>query len=210
MRKTYLIFVALGSVFCTACFADTDCPSGYVAIPHTVPSSIMAPMLGECETGYRLQDVPSDILPANGFTTDNVTSQITHNQGDCPNGYVDLMVNNATFFKVNISGTCTGGNKYVTEQCKETMSSNPAICGILCDEGLEYTDVGTCAALCPTNHNTLRTSTGLAYPMYATKSVTPSINLGVGESTCYINLISGAEKGAINLNWNNKTYHAVK
>ena len=90
------------------------------------------------------------------------------------------------------------------------MPDSPVMCGILCEYGLEYTEVGTCSQLCSGEYNTLRTSTGLAYPMYATKSVTPSLNIRVGDTTCYVNMISGTSHGAINIKHNNKTYHTVK
>lgn len=210
MRGMWVIFCGL--YVCLPVRAIAGCATGYAPIINAVADAIMAPMLGECEAGYRLQEVPDEIMPANGHTDGDgiALAETTYTQGDCPDGYVDLAVDDGSFFKINTNGTCTNGYRYTTEQCKDKMPNTPVMCGILCDTGLEYTEVGTCAELCNVEHNTLKTSTGLAYPIYATKSVTPSINLRIGESVCYVNLISGTESNSINIKYNNQLYHAVK
>ena len=189
---------------------SSDCPSGQHGIYYD--HVVMAPMLGGCEAGFKLRTMPDGLVVTNGYSSGDgiALAETTYTQGDCPDGYVDLAVNDDSFFKVNTSGSCTNGYKYTTEQCKTDMPNSPMICGILCESGFEYTEVGTCAELCPAGHNSLRTSTGLAYPMYATKSVTPSINLRIGETVCYVNLISGTASNSLNIKYNNKLYHAVK
>ena len=196
----------------TTCNPDTssDCLAGQHGIFYD--HVVMAPMDGTCDGGYRLQNMNDGLVLTNGFVTSTEIplGAVSYDQGDCPEGYFDLSVNDDSFFKVNTSGACSGGYKYTTEQCKQTMPDSPVMCGILCEYGLEYTEVGTCSQLCSGEYNTLRTSTGLAYPMYATKSVSPSLNVRVGDTTCYVNMISGTSHGAINIKHNNKTYHTVK
>ena len=190
--------------------SSSDCQSGQHGIYYD--HVVMAPTLGSCEPGFKMRTMPDGLVVTNGFSsgTGIAFSEVTYSQGDCPDGYIDLAVDDGSFFKINTNGTCTNGYRYTTEQCKDKMPNTPVMCGILCDTGLEYTEVGTCAELCKSEHNTLKTSTGLAYPMYATKSVTPSINLRIDESVCYVNLISGTESNSINIKYNNQLYHAVK
>lgn len=277
MNNIHFVFIVFMCLLCTGVHATPNCNAGYSAIIHSVGDTIVAPMAGGCDAGWRLQDIPDDIMPANGYSTGKDTplctgywsgttcnphassdcpsgqhgiyyntvvmapslgrcedgyvmrampdgmvmtngfdsgqqialGTITHTQGDCPDGYLDLAVNDDSFFKLNTSGACSGGYKYTTAQCKSEMPDSPMICGILCEDGLEYTDVGTCSALCAGEHKTLRTNTGLSYPLYATKSVTPSLNIKSGDTTCYINLISGTQTDAINIKYNNKIYHTV-
>lgn len=187
-----------------------DCQSGQVGIRYDYV--VMAPMVGRCEPGYQLREMNDGLVINNGFVTDTEIPLVTvsYDQGECPDGYFDLSVADDSFFKINTSGECSGGYKYITTQCKTTMPDSPMICGILCEYGLNYTDVGTCAALCGGPYKTLRTSTGLIYPMYATQSVTPSLNVRVGDTVCHVNLQSGTESGSINIKYNNKPYHAVK
>ena len=196
----------------TTCNPDTspDCLSGQHGIFYD--HVVMAPMDGGCDAGYRLLDMNDGFVLTNGFVTvtEIPLGTVSYSQGDCPDGYFDLSVSDSSFFAVNTSGACSGGYQYITEQCKQAMPDSPVTCGILCEYGLEYTAVGTCSQLCSGAHSTLRTSTGLVYPMYATKSVTPSLNIRVGDTACYVNLIPGAESNAINIKHNNKTYHAVK
>ena len=186
-----------------------DCEYGQYGIYYT--NVVMAPMDGKCDGGFVIKNVDG-ITSANGFTAGSgiTLNTITHTQGDCPNEYYDLAVNDNTFFKLNQSGTCTNGVSYTSEQCRASMPDAPGICAILCSNGLEYTDVGTCAELCPGEHHTLKTSTGLSFPLYATKQVTPSINIQMGENVCYVNLINGRASNAINVQYNNKIYHTVK
>lgn len=196
----------------TTCMShsSSDCLSGQHGIFYD--HVVMAPMVGKCEAGYQLRTMNDALVLTNGFVTaaEIPLGTVSYTKGDCPDGYFDLAVNDDSFFKVNTSGACSAGYKYMTEQCKSEMPDSPMICGILCAPGLEYTDVGTCSELCGGTHKSLRTSTGLIYPMYSTKSVTPSLNIKVGDTVCHVNLINGVASESINIKYNNKTYHAVK
>ena len=85
-------------------------------------------------------------------------------------------------------------------------------CVNFCGDGELTTGVGGCSALCGAGATTLRTSTGLKYPLWATKQTTPSINIGFpsGER-CYVNLTEEAtDSQAIWIRLNGTKMHAMK
>lgn len=186
-------------------------------------ASFMALDGGLCKIGgYSVLEIPNDIYPVyNGFTMGaqvtlcnngylaNGSSCTSYTTGDCPTNYQDLSINVNTITKLS-NGVCnTGYSKYtINQQCNNNTTDS--ICAILCSGGLEYTDVGTCASICPGEHTTLRTSTGLVLPMWSEKQITPSLNVQIGENVCYVNLVSGQKSDAINIKYDNKIYHAVK
>ena len=134
---------------------------------------------------------------------------VSYTRGDCPENYVDLSLPDNNIFSRLNNATCSGVyKKFNIQECKE--SPTDTMCGILCSNNLEYTELGTCAALCPGEYHTLNTSTGLSFPLYATKQITPSINIQMGENVCYVNLLSGESTNAINIEYNNKIYHTIK
>ena len=186
-------------------------------------SSFMGLNNGACLIGgYQIKEIPDGVygifggfimgsevtLCNNGFLVNNGSCS-TYTTGECPENYQDLALNDNTMTKLT-NGSCASGYQTFTinQQCDE--NTNDAICAILCSNGLNYTDVGTCAELCPGEHHILRAGTDLSYPMYATKQITPSINLGIGNSVCYVNLVPGRVEGALHIKYNNQTYHAVK
>ncbi len=186
-------------------------------------SSFMALDNGLCKIGgYSAKEMPEDVYPVyngfvmgaevtlcdNGFQVNNGSCS-TYSAGDCPTNYQDILLNSNTMATLT-NGSCASGYQtfLLNQQCDE--NTDDAICGILCTGGLNYTDIGTCAAICPGEHTTLRTSTGLIFPMYSEKQITPSLNIQVGNNVCYVNLVSGASDDAINIKYNNTTYHTVK
>ena len=66
---------------------------------------VMAPMDGTCDGGYRLQNMNDGLVLTNGFVTSTEIplGAVSYDQGDCPEGYFDLSVNDDSFFKVNTS-----------------------------------------------------------------------------------------------------------
>ena len=186
-------------------------------------ASFMATEDGLCKIGgYSIIEIPDDLYPkyngfvmgseialcTNGYRSNN-TSCVDYAMGECPTNYVDLALNDNTFAKLTDGACASGYSKYViNQQCNQNTTDS--MCAILCSNGLEYTDVGTCAALCPSEHHTLKTSTGLSFPLYATKQITPSINIQMGDDICYVNLVNGRASDAINVQYDNKIYHTVK
>ena len=176
---------------------------------------------GCSNNGYTSKDIPDDMyaiydasligneitLCSGGYLSNGEC--VSYTRGDCPENYVDLSLpDNNVFARLN-NATCSGVyKKFNIQECKEYPTDT--MCGILCSNNLEYTELGTCAALCPGEHHTLKTSTGLSFPLYATKQITPSINIQMGENVCYVNLLSGESTNAINIEYNNKIYHTIK
>ena len=144
----------------------------------------------------------------NGFRVNN-SSCSTYAAGECPENYQDLALNTNTISTLTNGSCATNYQTFIlNQQCD--ANTTDAICGILCSGGLNYTDVGTCAELCGGGYTMLKTGTGLSFPLYATKQITPSINVQVGEDVCYVNLVPGRGSNAINVQYNNQTYHTVK
>ena len=226
-----ICFAFIFSIFSISAFA-TSCPTGYATLDvekHIdsqktfAESTFMAVENGLCrESAYDLIEIPDDLVPIyngflmgsavtlcdNGYRVNN-GSCTSYTAGDCPTGYKDLALNENTMTTLS-NGVCASGYRTYTLNQQCDANTDDAICGILCSDGLNYTDVGTCAELCSMEHKTLRTSTGLIYPMYAVKQITPSINIEYGGTTCYVNLVPGAVTDALHIRYDNQTYHAVK
>lgn len=67
---------------------------------------------------------------------------------------------------------------------------------------------GACPDLCSFG-SALKTSTGLSFPLYATKVTTVAINIQQNGVTCYVPLEAGnGGSGSLNLSYNGNTYHA--
>ena len=220
-------------VITKAVFAASTCATGYSTLDVEKhidttyktfdESTFMKPEGGLCKiAGYVLLEIPDDVYPIyngfimgsevtlcnNGFLVNNGSCS-TYAAGECPEDYEDLSLNANTMATLTNGSCASGYQTYIlNQQCDENTTD--AICGILCSSGLSYTDIGTCAQICQAGHTTLRTGTGLIYPMYATKQITPSINLGIGNSVCYVNLVPGSAEGALHIKYNNQTYHAVQ
>ena len=202
-------------------YAQGSCETDYQDIALNM-ASFMDVENGLCKNGFSLKEMPFDLVPiyngfllgskvtlcSNGFLVNN-SSCSTYSAGDCPQDYQDLSLDTNTLTTLT-NGSCgTGYTRFaINQQCN--ANTNDAICGILCSDNLEYTDIGTCAELCSGEYTTLRTSTGLIFPMYATKQITPSINIGIGNNVCYVNLVPGQADNAINIRYDNQTYHTVK
>ncbi len=115
------------------------------------------------------------------------------------------------------NATCTYGDTstsgqhyYGSDQC----NAEATICDIvdyLCNSGYNKTFSGACALTCTGGVTTLRTGTGVIVPLYAEKLTTPAINIRTtGGEMCYANLSEGSGTGAINVKYNDVTYHTVQ
>lgn len=212
---------------CTT-YTQKNCDAGYHT-PTGNQSSFTAPESDLCQiAGYSKKTYPdttayviynglivgSEItLCTNGYSADGSTCT-TYSNGYCPNDYYDLNNGDATFagFTDFVGGVCgTGYHAYTAESgCGYSLSGTT--CVDLCTNGSMTTDIGTCASLCDLGVTTLRTSTGLIIPMWSTKQITPSVNIGINdgenESVCYVNLVPGAtNESAIMFKFDDKLYH---
>lgn len=177
---------------CYSGFENYTCLDDYVY--PLVDSEILCPAgqyraNGTCTT-YSAGTCPENMLN----TTTNTATWATMTNGVCPSNYTEETINAIEF-------ACDTYDSQIT-------SETPA-CLLMCTNGNVFTEVNSCAPLCPEYHK-LKTSTGLEFPIYATKQTTPSINLGVGNNTCYVNLVPGKKTGAIHVEYNDTTYHTVK
>lgn len=147
-------------------------------------------------------------------------------KGDCPTNFYDVtgdMYNTTkteegetVVTKINVllptnqDGTCSSGySTYgLSWNCVEGI--NTPLCAVLCDTGLLYTGVGTCAVPCDGGVTRLHTSTGLSLPVYATRQVTPSLRiLTPGGDMCYVNALPGESAGTLNIQQNGQIYHVT-
>lgn len=172
-------------------------------------------------SGFSVRQIPSDLYPVysaslvgdpvtlctNGYMSNGTC--VEYVAGECPANYVDLALNDNIFTRLT-NGVCASGYRSYTTSPLCDENTTDSMCAILCSDNLLYTDIGTCASICSGEYTTLRTSTGLIYPMYSEKQITPSINIGMGENVCYVNLLPGQSDGAINIQYDNKIYHTVK
>lgn len=75
------------------------------------------------------------------------------------------------------------------------------------DSGLIRDMNGKCLPACNSGIQEMLTSTGRRFDVFANRNTTPSINIKVGNTTCYVDLISGQSDTALNLTVNGSTYH---
>lgn len=211
------------------CVAYTSggCPTGrYNAAVNN--ASFVASEDGNCYSGFDVytraddyiypmiesSDGASILCPAGQYRANGTCT--TYSAGTCPENMVNTTTNSATWATMT-NGACP--SNYVAETIsaiefacdtyESQITSETPACLLMCSNGNVFTEVNSCAALCQGYHK-LKTSTGLEFPVYATKQTTPSINLGIGNSVCYVNLVPGRTTGAIHIKYNETTYHTVK
>ena len=110
----------------------------------------------------------------------------------CPTGTTQVTTGYENFWKPATSGT----NSTPRVACKPDSTS--------CDHAYG----GQCPDLCSFGTQ-LKTSTGLTFPLFATKVTTVAINVKQNGVTCYVPLETGnGGTGSLNLTYNNTTYHA--
>ena len=182
---------------------DGNCYAGYDVYSRTgndiyplVDSSVLCPpgqypANGTC-TAYSAGTCPDGMLNTTA-SSGTSTTWTTMTNGACPTNYTEQEITAIEF-------AC---DSYISRVTSET----PA-CLLMCNNGLIFTEVNSCAALC-NEHNKLKTSTGLEFPMYSSKQITPSINVKVGKNVCYVNLVPGSESDAIQIKYDEQIYHTV-
>ena len=208
---------------CTS-YSTTDCDAGYHDLTPS-NASFLAPTNNLCTySGYSARTLPDTtitmayhgfilgdevVLCNNGYSSDNSTCT-TYSAGDCPTGYLAVSNSEASFAVYN--GSCaTGYSKYVAEDsCGFELTDST--CVSFCPSNLLTTGAGTCSTLCDEGATVIRTSTGLRYPLWATKGTTPSLNIGFDNGNrCYVNLTSEpTNETSIWVQWENSKMHATK
>ena len=210
---------------CTNYAAGDNCRSGYFAVLGGA-DSFGAPINERCQTTYKKMVIPTEFYPIfsgtlitgklstvtlcdNGYTTDR-SDCVTYTQNDCPDNYQDLNVGETTFAAQTNNSCASGYRSFVAEDtCR--WKNDASYCVHICGAGQYMTSLEQCSELCGAGVTTLRTSTGLVLPVWATKQITPSLNIGLGEDVCYVNLVPGnTNDHALMFNINGTVYHSVE
>lgn len=120
-------------------------------------------------------------------------------------GNMNYIFNNDPALATTTTGCPSGTTKVTTGY--ESFWNNHIACKpdeVSCDHAYN----GACPDLCSFGTQ-LRTSTGLSFPLFATKVTTVAINVKSGNVTCYVPLETGnGGSGSLNIAYNNTTYHA--
>ena len=208
---------------CTT-YGAGDCASGYYDLTPT-STSFVSTMNGTCSaSGYKSRTLPdttitmmyhgavvgSEIaLCTNGYSPDGSTCT-TYGTTNCPSDYYNVNVGATSFAENN--GSCASGYKQYEADASCGFEPEGKTCVNFCGDGELVTGVGGCSALCSAGSTTLRTSTGLKYPLWATKQTTPSLNLKFPNGgRCYVNLTDEpTDSQSIWVKWENNRLHATK
>jgi len=197
------------------------CPEGSYKTPigqSTFSSPSAA--LQECMNSYNAYELPEFLTPiyngvlvaygaklcgAGQYLSDGECMAVT--RGDCPENFHDITVDAATLTTPENAVCATGYATYwLNADCTAGQSKNN-MCAILCEDGLKYTGLGTCAELCPHGKTELRASGGQTWPLWAEKLTTPALNIKTSDGVCYINFLPGAARGVMNIKSAAGTYH---
>jgi len=129
-------------------------------------------------------------------------------RGECPENFHVISPDEATLGTLGGDGACANGyaGYYLNANCAAGETSDN-MCAVLCDAGLQYTGLGTCAAPCPHGMTAMHLSDGHSWPMYAEKLTTPGLNIKMPAGMCYINFLPGAARGGVNVKSADGTYH---
>ena len=200
-----------------------DCASGNYELTYNT-STTVAPNGSVCQVvNYKPKTVDNSVsltyhgllvgstvdnLCTNGYSADGSTCT-TYTAGYCPNGYYSLSNNPSTF--TDYTTSCASNySQYSAESfCKYTTTTS--YCLDVCGNGQYTTEFGTCASLCTAGATTLRTSNGILLPIWSSSQRTPSLNIGIGNDVCYVNLDTGtASETTLMFDVGGTTYHAVQ
>lgn len=205
-------------------YSAGDCTSGYHEIV-TNTTSFVSPTSNVCNvSGYKKHTMPdtsttityhgavvgSEItLCANGYSADGSTCT-TYGTTNCPTDYYNVNVG-ATSFAKN-TGSCASGYQQYTAEDSCGFEPTGSMCISYCENGELTTSTGGCSALCGEGATAFRTSTGLKYPLWATKQTTPSLNIGFANGNrCYMSLTSDSTSSqSLWFQWGNNKLHATK
>lgn len=173
------------------------CPSGYEAYTHGSNLSfifnglILANAKTVCASGHYV----GGTCTAYGTT-------------GCITGYVDAGTDNVVA-SVDANGSCPTGYDTLWAYQSCTADTTENVCTTLCDGDLVHTGAGYCVATCGNGFTTLHVGNSLTFPLYGTRTTTPSIVVANESGQCYVNLVPGRASGAVNVNHNNTIYHTT-
>ena len=197
-----LFTVSFIALFNTCTHADT-CASGFIESNAGIinmyilsgnacrPSDTLVPL----RNAYIIESTPSR-CGAGYYPTSNGCVAYTAGDGCPTNSYTP----NQSFTRPGANNACATNYGRINdiELCKSWVADMPYIC----------TPQLPCTSSIAT---TLRTSTGIILPLYAEKATAPSLHiLFPNNDLCYGNFIPGAANNAINVRFNNETYHGVE
>lgn len=197
------------------------CPEGsYKTVIGQATFSSPSAELQECMNSYNSYDLPEFLTPiyngvlvafgpklcgAGQYLSDGTCMALE--RGECPENFHDITVDEATLATPENAACATGYTSYwLNANCSAGKEQNN-MCAILCTDGLSYTGLGTCAAICPHGMTELRASDGQAWPLYAEKLTTPALNIKMPDGVCYINFLPGAARDVMNIKSATGTYH---
>ena len=210
----------------TSCrtYAQGSCASGNVMIDMPRTSLKSTTKNGTCANDLVAKSLPNGFevlnsylingfspkICTNGYTT-NRSSCTTYGSTNCPTNYRNMGLDTSTF-GVQSSGACPSDAYSLNSSldgCRTDV--NGSTCIDFCGGSGTLTGVGTCASACSAGATTLRTSTGLILPMWSTKQITPSLNVQIGNSICYVNLVPGStDESSLVLDVDGTTYHTLE
>lgn len=145
----------------------------------------------------------------------NLDGYIPYNLFDGITGITSSHMTNIFYNDTKLATTCptgttvytTGYENYWKPATSGTNSTPRVACqpdSTACDHAYD----GACPDLC-SFATQFRTSTGLSFPLFATKVTSVAINVKSGNVTCYVPLETGnGGSGSLNLSYNGNTYHA--
>ncbi len=145
----------------------------------------------------------------------NLDGYIPYNLFDGITGLGSSHMNDIFYNDTKLATTCpTGTTQYTTgyenywKPASSGTNSTPRVAckpdTVVCDHAYN----GTCPDLC-SFATELKTSSGLSFPLFATKETAVAINIRQNGVTCYVPLESGnGGSGSLNIAYNNTIYHA--
>ena len=210
----------------SGCVTNTHepCKSGYSDSGTNTGNMFIASIGGECPDGYNSISTRAELSYAIETATTKcgfgyhptANGCVANDSTGCPAGYVGAYME--AFDRYNANSECeTGFELYDpnAEMCHTYLGGDTAdVCTPLCEYGYDHTGADTCAHKCTaTNMSTIRVKTASGTPyiwqLWADKTTTPSINIRVGDNTCYMNLVPENQSGTINIKYGNNAYHGV-
>lgn len=201
-------------------YATENCPSGFYKNPEN-GVTFYAKNNNICPDGYEIYTHGDNLsfifngiiigsektLCASGHYVDGVCS--SYSSSGCITGYVDAGADGIVA-AVDANGSCPTGYDSLWAYQSCTATTSESLCTTLCNGGMLQTTAGYCAAACSAGFTTLRTSTGLIFTTYGTRTTTPSIVVANEAGTqCYVNLAPGSTTNAIHVRYNDTVYHTT-
>lgn len=170
-------------------------PAGlFDGISGTARTRMFSEMFYGCTNldGYIPYDLFDGITNISSSNMNNIFYNDTKLDTACPTGTTQVTTGYENFWKPATSGT----NSTPRVACQPDST--------VCDHAYG----GACPDLC-SFATQFRTSTGLSFPLFATKVTSVAINVKSGNVTCYVPLETGnGGSGSLNLSYNGNTYHA--